>query len=100
MSRALRLKKIDAYGNYPLQQLYDDDLKIILSSGMPALYQSSLTDELIAANEECGLGVDEVEEMMLNGVQLSFLDAEEKQAMIEAFKAELSQLRESQLIEN
>lgn len=100
MTRALRLNQVASYGEYPLQQLIDADLKVILSSGMPSLYGNSITDELIAAHEECHLGLDEIEEMMLNGIHYSFLDDEEKQVMTEAFKADFNRLRESQVIEN
>lgn len=85
MSRDLRLEKIESYADYPLQKLYEENVSVTLGSGMPALYQSTLTDEYLAAAEHFEFGLDEIQEIALNAVNHSFLPEEEKATMLAEF---------------
>lgn len=93
MTRALREGQIASYADYPLRQLYDDGIVLTLTSGMPALYRTSLTGEYLAAAEACGLSLEEIEELALNSVRASQLLPEEKQAMLDEFAEEYQRLR-------
>jgi aminodeoxyfutalosine deaminase len=93
MTRALKLGLIDEISDYPLQQLHDSELKVILSSGMPALYQKNLNDEYIQAHEECGLGVDEIVELAKRAIQYSFMDADAKADLLATFDVEVEAAR-------
>lgn len=85
ISRALRLGLIKRAKDYPLQQLFDSGLPIILSSGMPSLYRTSLVDEYMMAHE-CGLGVDEIIELVKRSIAFSYMDDESKRAMLGDFE--------------
>lgn len=85
LSRAEKLGFVESISSYPLQALYDSDLKIILSSGMPSLYQSTLSDEYIKAHEECGLEIDEIVDLARRSIQYSFMDEDDKTRILEEF---------------
>ena len=93
LSRALRLGLIKKAGDYPLRELVDRDVQVALSSGMPALYQSTLIDEYIAAHEACGLAIDDVIRIARTSIELSFMDAERKDALLRRFDFEVKTAR-------
>lgn len=95
--REVFLGRIESLADYPLRQLLDKGLTVILASQMPEIYGASLTDVLIKAVQESGITVDEVQQMMLNAVRYSLLEPEEKTAMMEDFEHQLVALREEHL---
>lgn len=94
LTRALRLGYIDSISDYPLQTLFDSDVQIVLSSGMPSLYQTDLTTEYMLAHEECGLGLDEIVELAKRSIQHSFMDDDSKKKMLAVFDSEIESARE------
>jgi aminodeoxyfutalosine deaminase len=92
-ARALCLEWIPAYADYPLRHLYDEDIKLVIDTGMPGLYNTTLSDEYLALVEHCEFDLDELEELALNAVQFSLLPDEEKEAMLTEFKEAYVQLR-------
>ena len=85
VSRALRLGLVSDATEYPLRTLLDNNLQVMLASGMPQLYKSSLIDEYVMANEECGLSLAEIVDMARRSIQFSFLDDERKTSLLENF---------------
>ncbi|MAS34232.1 MAG: hypothetical protein CL610_09500 [Anaerolineaceae bacterium] len=90
---------VEADTEYPLRQLVDAGLTIILGSDMPTYYHSNLNDEYLAAVQQGGLSVDELEAIALNAVECSQQSPQDKAAMIDAFKQAYEQLREEHLDE-
>ncbi len=86
MSRAQRLGMIKTMGDYPLKALYEANVQIMLSSGMPSLYGTTLNDEYVAAAEECGLQIDDLILIMRRSIENSFLDAERKAELLQRFE--------------
>ncbi len=93
MSRAQRLGLTKTPGDYPLRKLLDSGVQVVLSSGMPALYQSALVDEYEMAHKECGLDVDSVVLMARQSIELSFLDSKRKDALLRRFDTEVKAAR-------
>ncbi len=93
MSHALCYNLISRYADYPLQRLYSENIKLILSADMPLFYKSSLNDEYLAAVEHCNLTLDQLEELALNGLYYSMLPEDEKITMMGEFTAEYAELR-------
>ena len=89
ISRALRLGLIKRAADYPLQQLVDSGLPVVLSSGMPSLYQTSLIDEYMLAHEACELGVDETIELVRRSISLSYMDGDAKKEMLANFERQV-----------
>jgi adenosine deaminase len=60
---------------------------------MPSLYQTTLSDEYLAAIEFCEFSVDEVENLALNAVRTSFMAEDTKTAMLNTFTEAYADLR-------
>ncbi len=73
-----------------LRRLYDDGVHLSLSSEMPCLYASTLTDELAMATE--GFSIAEIEEIMLNAVRSSLLPDDSKQSLLDKLQNSYRQL--------
>jgi adenosine deaminase len=98
-TREVRLGRINSVAEYPLCELLDKNVKVIIGSGMPALFETSINDEYLAAVEQAGLTLDEIETIALNSVRAAFLPDEEKQALLAEFENTYAQLREEHLAE-
>lgn len=99
MARQLCLGRIETYADYPLRWLYDQGVKITLTSHMPALYKSNLSDEYLALVTHNDFLLEELEEIALNAVRSSALPEEEEAEMLKDFKAEYAKLRAEHLEE-
>jgi adenosine deaminase len=93
MARAIRAGQISSYAGYPLRRLFDEGLKLTIASGMPSIYGTTLSEEYQAAVEQCGLDIDELEELALNAVRFSLLSEESKQTLLAEFSQEYARLR-------
>jgi len=95
--REIFLGRIESIAEYPLRQLLDHGVPVILGSQMPEIYGATLTDVLIAAVKDADLTVDEIQEMMLKALRVSLAEEEVKAAMIEDFEGEITTLRAEHL---
>ena len=86
MSRAQRMGLIKKMGDYPLKTLYEAKVQIMLASGMPSLYGTTLIDEYVAAVEECGLEIDDLIAIMRRSIDMSYLDEERKAKLLRRFE--------------
>jgi adenosine deaminase len=97
IARALCTGLVETYAKYPLRDLYDDGITLTINSGMPAFFKTTLTDEYLAVIEHADFSLEELEELALNAVQVSFQTNEEKEAMLAEFKADYERLRTEHL---
>ena len=88
-----------AKNEFPLRDLFDDDLKLVLGAEMPAFYGADLTEEYRRAVEDCGISIEDLETIMLNSIHYSYLDDDEKTAMLTEFKEAYQQARDEHLQE-
>jgi adenine deaminase len=93
MARQLCLGRITSYSEYPLRHVYDQDVKMTLTSHMPTFYKSNLSDEYLAVVEHNDFTPEEMQEIALNSVRYSLLEADEKAEMLKQFRADYSALR-------
>jgi len=92
MARDLRLGKIESYANHPFLKLHDEKVALMLGSGMPSLYQSTLTEQYMALVEHFNFGIDEIQTVALNAINYSFLPPDEKAEMLTTFLDEFTVL--------
>jgi adenosine deaminase len=97
-TRELRLGRMASHADFPLRRLADN-IRVSLSSGLPELYQTSLTDEYLAAAMQHGFEVQEIEGLVMNSVMCSFLPDDEKAAALADFEAAFQQLRAEHLVD-
>jgi len=90
-ARELRLGRIASYGEYPLTKLMDH-LKVVVGTGMPALYQTSLTDELVGLGVQHNLSLSDLETLTRHAIQGSFLGDDEKKTLQEEYVRQFAQL--------
>lgn len=100
LHRALRLGLTKSASDYPLRQLLDSGLQILLSSGMPSLLGATLIDEYELARTACGLGIDSLIQLMRQSIDLSFLDSERKEKLLLRFDREVKTSRRMLLAED
>jgi adenosine deaminase len=97
IARALCLGKVETASSFPLRQLYDDGVLLTVGSSMPNLYKTTLVNEYLTLAEHVGFETEEVEEIALNAVRVSWLPDEEKTAMLNDFSSKYAELRAEHL---
>jgi len=85
ITRALKMGQADKASDIPIQRLLDRNAKLALSCDNPSLYQSSLVDEYVLAQEEYGIASDTLVQLARRSIELSLLDAERKETMLRNF---------------
>lgn len=82
-----------SYTEHALRQLVEAGACVTLNSDDPALFNTTLNDEFLHAVQDCGLSLDQLEQVALNGVRASYLPEDEKSAMLQSFRADYDRLR-------
>ncbi len=78
---------------HPLPRLIDAGLYVTLNSDDPPMFNTTLTDEYLAAAQTFGFGPATLEWLALNGVRASLLPRETRARMEADFAAEFARLR-------
>lgn len=94
-SRADALKKLNERGGYSLRDLLSQRLPVTLSADLPQIFGQSTTDIYTQAAANADLTIDEIDQLVLNGLQYSFLDDATKADLSAAFLAEMTELRKA-----
>ncbi|MFQ3568048.1 MAG: hypothetical protein SNJ59_13740 [Aggregatilineales bacterium] len=97
MKRAVTAGWISNPAEFPLRQMYDEGIRLCISTDMPQLYGTSIVEEYHLAVERAGLSIDELEELALNGVRASFAPPDVKAELLERFTADYAALRSEHL---
>ena len=78
---------------HPLARLQAAGVAVTVNSDDPALFDTTLNDEVAILATSFSLDVAVIDEIMLNGVRHSFLPAEPKERLEAAYRAELDALK-------
>jgi aminodeoxyfutalosine deaminase len=78
---AKRMSWIEKYSDYPLRELLDRHLPVVIGAELPELFGCNLSDEYLLAMNECGLTLEEIEQIALDTVDYAYLDADEKEKL-------------------
>lgn len=89
----VRLGIVDRVEGHPIRSLVDAGLVVTVGSDDPPMFNTSRTDELFALHRNLGFTIDEIEQLILNGVEASFLPLEAKESMTREFDEEFRRLR-------
>ncbi len=95
-SREMRLNRISNLKDYPLKELMAN-LKVAIGANLPEFYRTNLTEELQGLAKAQELTAEDVETLILNAIDMSFLAAENKEAMSGEFKTLFAELRPQHL---
>ena len=91
----LRLSLAESYKEHPLARLVEAGCLVTINSDDPGLFHTTLNEEYFHAIENCGLSLEQLKTLILNGVTASYLPAHEKEAMFELFASEIASLPSS-----
>lgn len=75
---------------HPVGTLWRSGLFLTVNTDDPPMFDTTLTDEYRALAAVHGFTADDLKDLALNAVRAAFLPAEAKQAMLEAFEAEMA----------
>jgi adenosine deaminase len=89
--------KIESYADFPLRLLLDAGVSVTVGTDMPTVYGVTLSELYQAVVDDCGLTLEELDELALNAVQMSLQADEDKEAMLETFRQEYADLREQHM---
>lgn len=88
---------VQAAADYPLRQLLDSGIQVLLSSGTPSLLGANLIDEYELAHAACGLDIDALIKLMRQSIELSYLDSERKEKLLQRFDRDVKTARRALL---
>jgi len=88
----LRLGVYPDYATHPLRRLWDAGLLITIGSDDPPLFGADLNHEYQVLIDHFGFSAAELEQVSLNGLEVSFLDEVEKARLKADFLAEYQRL--------
>ncbi|MFA6535774.1 MAG: adenosine deaminase [Candidatus Babeliales bacterium] len=81
------------FKSHPLRKLWDAGLFLTVNSDDPALFGTDLNNEYKILVDHFGFGINDLERISLNGLQASFLPADQKQKLDKSFRVEFADLR-------
>lgn len=93
----IRLGVYPDYAAHPLPALLAAGVPVTINSDDPPLFNTTLEEEMALLASEFGLSVAQIDELLLNGVEHSFLPPDRKRVMESAFRAELDALKATEL---
>jgi adenosine deaminase len=92
MGHSIAVHQTKSYAEYPLLQLYDQGIPVILGTGMPTYFNTSLTNEWLMATAHFNLDDEMIRNMGLNAIRYSMLDDGEKDGLMKSFEQEFANL--------
>jgi adenosine deaminase len=89
----VQLGVFPSLAEHPLPQLLAAGAVVTVNTDTPAIFGTTLTDELVLLETAYGLAPATIDEVLLNGFEQSFLPSAEKEALLRSVRAELEGLR-------
>jgi adenosine deaminase len=83
---------------HPLRALYEAGITVTINSDDPPLFNTTLTQELLLLQEPFGFDITAIDDIVLNGVRHSFVDATRKQELEATFLSDLERLKHDTLV--
>ncbi len=84
---------------HPLPRLLEEQLFVTINSDDPPMFNTTLTDEYLKIAEVFHLGVDDIEQLVLNGVRASLMPSKQRTRMEADFIIEFAKLRGREMAE-
>ena len=89
----VRLGVYPSLGDHPLARLHALGVAVTVSSDDPALFETTLNDEVATLADPFGLPVAAIDGILLNGLRYSFLPEPRKRQLEATYRAELHRLK-------
>lgn len=82
---------VSTLATHPLKQLVEAGLLVSIGSDDPRISATTLSDDYAVATNDLGLSLDQLVQVILNGVEASFLPPAEKARLREQMQREISE---------
>ncbi len=89
----IRLGIYTNMSEHPLPRLYTAGIPLTVNSDDPPLFNTTLNDEVALLSTHFNFDLTIIDEILLNGVQQSFLPPEEKSVLEKTFQNEMTHLK-------
>ena len=83
----LRLGIVADYSDHPLRTFYDSGIIITVNTDDPQVFNTTLTDELKLLVDPFGLDIDDIDMVMMNTINSSFLGDLDKDELMMKFRS-------------
>ena len=93
----LRLGVYPSLDQHPLRALHAAGVPITINTDTPAIFDTTMSDELSLLETQFGLDLAGIDEMIMNGARASFLPREQKEELVTTFQTELEVLKATHL---
>lgn len=90
-SREVKLGRIKSVAEYPISEMLDNGLNLIIGSGMPSFFETTLTDEYLKL-AEAGVSLKEIQLLNRNAIRASFMEEEAKSDLMVEFEQAVAEL--------
>jgi len=88
----IQTKAVDGWDAYPIREYFDQGLVLTVNTDNPGVSGTTILKEYEALAERFGFAPREIAKLILNGVEASFLEPEEKVELKKEFETAMSRL--------
>jgi len=95
-TREVKLGRIKSVAEYPVAEMLDNGLNLIIGSGMPAMFETTITDELIQLAKG-GVSLEQIQLLNRNAIRAAFMSPETKGDLMAEFEQSIIELQDEHL---
>lgn len=88
----IQTKAVSGWDSYPIREYFDQGILFTINTDNPGVSGTDITSEYQVLAEKFGFTLREITTLILNGVEASFLEAEEKASLKRDFEEVLTRL--------
>lgn len=92
-TREVKLGRIKSVAEYPISEMLENGLNVIIGSGMPAYFETTLTDEYIKL-AEAGVSLEEIQLLIRNSIRAAYMPEDEKSDLMVEFEQSIIELQD------
>jgi len=86
----IRTGVVDSISKHPVREYFERGLIVSVNTDDPKMFGTALDEEYASLERECGFTKEEIRKLILLSVQSSWLPVDDKESLVESFKAEPS----------
>lgn len=94
----IKLGVYPSYEAHPLRRLYEAGVPLTVNSDDPPLFNTTLSDEVRLLDSAFHFDLDQIDDILLNGIRHSFTDPERRSRLEAAWRKEMDDLKAVHLL--
>ncbi|WP_337101245.1 adenosine deaminase [Paenibacillus sp. YIM B09110] len=88
----IQTKAVASWASYPLRKYLQEGVIVTVNTDNMTVSDTTITKEYSALMEHCGLSLQDIAVIVMNGVKAAFLEDDRKDELVKQFELELSAL--------